>query len=117
MQRLLWRDVQRWADDSKYEQRPVPVFAERREHAGAKYRNRMNSAIRQIAASLAGYAARRKFAIVEYDDTERSFCPGLPWFMLADRIRIKLDEVGIQFIASGSAATKTKEPLANEETE
>jgi hypothetical protein len=39
------KQLQRWADDSKFEQGPVPAFTQRREEAAAKYRARMNSAV------------------------------------------------------------------------
>jgi hypothetical protein len=105
--------LQRWADDSKYEQRPVPAFAARREAAAKKYRDRMNSAVREIAAQLAGYAVRRKFATVRYDDSDTTYCPGFPWFALRERIKTKLDELSIAFDhASAEAMKETQEPLA-----
>jgi hypothetical protein len=54
--------LQRWADDSKFEQRPVPSLAERCENAARKYRDRVDSATHEIAAQLAGYADRRHFS-------------------------------------------------------
>jgi hypothetical protein len=96
--------LQRWADDSKFEQRPVPSFSDRREAATKKYRNRMDSAVRQIAASLAGYAKRRKFASVSYDDSDMSFCPEFPWFQLRERIQVVLDEYGVEFERVPAAA-------------
>lgn len=89
--------LQRWADDARFERRPMASFTARREAAARKYRNRMNSAVREIAGSLAGYAARRKFAMVRYDDRDTSFCPGFPWSALRERIGLKLDEIGIEF--------------------
>ena len=72
--------LQRWSDDSKAEHRPVPPFAERRQAAAVKYRHRMQSAAHEIAAMVAGYAARRKFATVRYDDSVTDFCPQFPRF-------------------------------------
>ena len=48
--------LQRWSEDQKYEQRPVPAFAQRRTAAARKFRDRMNSATHEIAAQLAGRA-------------------------------------------------------------
>jgi len=105
--------LQRWADDSKFEQRPVPSFAERREAAVHKYRDRMSSAVREIAASLASYAHRRKFAAVHYDDSDTSYCAGFPWYALRTRIETKLNELGITFEhARDPVEAKTPEPLA-----
>jgi hypothetical protein len=56
--------LQRWSEDQKYEQRPVPAFAQRRTAAARKFRDRMNSATHEIAAQLVGYASRRRFAQV-----------------------------------------------------
>jgi hypothetical protein len=108
--------LQRWSDDSKFEQRPVPSFTERRTAASAKYHQRMASAAREIAASLVGYAGRRKFARIEYNDSDQSFCAGFPWFALRNRVAILCDEAGIEFVvASGEAKTETGEPLAKKE--
>lgn len=107
--------LQRWADDSKFEQRPKPSFSERREAAARKYRDRMISAVKEIAAQLGGYAARRKFASVRYDDADTSYCPGFPWFALRERIATVLDEYGITFEhASGELAPETPASLARE---
>lgn len=79
------------------EQRPVPAFASRRKDAASKYWRRMNSAVKEIAAMLAGYATRRKFAAVKYTDADTSFCTGFPWFALRERIKENFDEAGIEF--------------------
>lgn len=109
--------LQRWSEDAKYEQRPVPAFAERREQAAAKYHRRMQSAAQEIAAQLTGYAARRKFASIRYDDAVQTFAE-LPWFALRERIAAKCDEAGIEFIhASGGVLEKVAEPLADEDNQ
>jgi hypothetical protein len=94
--------LQRWADDSKHEQRPVPSFAERRIDACRKYRNRMDSAVQQIAEQLAAYADRRKFALVTYDDSDQSYCRSFPYYALKSRIQVLLDERGINFALASS---------------
>jgi hypothetical protein len=47
------------AKKQKAERRPVPLFVDRRTAATSKYRNRMHSAVWEIAAQLTGYAASR----------------------------------------------------------
>jgi hypothetical protein len=108
------RLLERWAEDAKYENRPVPSFAERRTASVAKFGRRMHSAVHEIAAQLAGYAARRHFAVVEYDDHERGFCSQFPWARLKQLIAEKLDALGIEFKASGAAEAEIAEPLAEE---
>lgn len=111
------KKLQRWAEDQKAEQRPVPTFAERRTHAVTKQHDRMHSAIQQIAASLVHYAIARRFAEIRYDDSDKSFCESFPWYALADRIFVKAKEYGVKFtLASGDAEVKTPEPLADENT-
>jgi hypothetical protein len=89
--------LQRWSEDQKYEERPVPAFADRRQAAAWKYRSRMNSATHEIAAQLATYAARRHFAKVRYDDSDHSYLgDGFPWFRLGTLIAEKLDALGIE---------------------
>src|SRR6266851_5776485 len=64
--------LQRWSEDQKAEHRPVPPFAERRGHTAAKYKQRMTSACHAIAAMLVGYADRRRFAAIRWDDSDQS---------------------------------------------
>lgn len=110
------RQLERWADDSKFEQRPVPAFAERRAAAAVKYHNRMASAAHEIAAQLAGYARRRRFARVLYNDSEKAMCPEFPWARLRDLLFEKLDAFGIELeiVASAAAAEESPGPLAEE---
>jgi hypothetical protein len=98
------RALQNFADDQKAEQRPVPSFADRRSAAALKYRNRTRSAIREIAAQLVGYAARRGFAAIAYDDSVTGFCPEFPYSALRDQIRTKCDEQGLEFEHSNEIA-------------
>jgi hypothetical protein len=96
---------QRWSEDQKYEQRPVPAFAHRRETTVRKFRDRMNSATHEIAAQLAGYASRRHFARVRYDDSDHSYLgDGFPWYQLRCLIAEKLDARGIALEASAQPA-------------
>jgi hypothetical protein len=90
------RALQRWNEDTKAENRPRPTFAQRRERAAQKFRDRMNSATHEIAAQLAGYAARRGFAAVLYDEREHGFCDDFPWYRLRTIISEKLEMYGIR---------------------
>jgi hypothetical protein len=109
------KQLQRWGDDSKFEARPDVKFAARRANAARKYRDRMDSVTHEIAAQLAGYAERRRFAIVEYDDTERKFYPDLPWYRLASLIAEKLDTKGIQFVRTTQTAQKIAQSLEKDD--
>ena len=104
-----------WADDSKFEQRPVPSFSKRRELAARKYRNRMSSACHEAAAQLVGYAKRRRFAAIELREDTHEFCESLPWFRLRQLIGEKANFNGIDFSASGQAAEDSPEALAKED--
>jgi len=110
------KQLQRWADDSKYEARPDVKFAGRRANAVRKYRDRMDSVTHEIAAQLAGYAERRRFAVVEYDDTDRKFSPDLPWYRLASLIAEKLDAKGIQFVRTTQTPQKLEQPLEKDDS-
>ena len=91
------RQVQRWAEDTKAENRPVPPFAERRAEAARKYRNRMTTACHTIASLIVNYAVRRKFAGVHYDDSIDAYCKDFPWFDLKSKLIQKCDAVGLSF--------------------
>jgi hypothetical protein len=105
--------LQRWSEDQKAEHRPIPPFAERRSNAAEKYNQRMASACHVIAAMLVGYADRRRFAAIRWDDSDQSFAPQFPWFRLRELIGEKADALGIAFehTASCPATKKTSESL------
>lgn len=107
------RNLQRFSDDMKAEQRPVPLFASRRAAIVEKQRRRMDAAIHQISAQLVGFARRKRFAELSYDDSDKSFCERLPWFRLRALVEQKCDAAGIKFVvASGDLPSKTGESLA-----
>ena len=64
-------------------------------------------------------AARRKFAVVRYDDSVRSYLEAGPWARLRQLIGEKLDAAGIrlELVASSAAEQKSAEPLAKEESD
>ena len=114
------RQLQRWSEDQKAESRPVPHFAPRRQLATQKYHARLDSACHQIAAFLAGYAGRRRFNAVSYNDAEHSFCPQFPYSRLRQLIEEKLDAQKIDLLivkpaASAEVTPKPPEPLAEGE--
>lgn len=95
--------LRRWSDDQKAEQRPTASFQSRRETATKKYRKRMDSLVHEVSAHLVKYAARRKFATVQYDDEERGYCQHFPWAAFADKIEYKCSGEGIVFERSNGA--------------
>jgi hypothetical protein len=108
------RKLNRWSDDQKAENRP-PNFQARREAASTKYRRRIDSACHEAAAQLVNYAARRRFAVIRYDDAIRDFLGQFSWDRLRGLIREKADAKGIVFElvdASGSVAKDTLAPPA-----
>ncbi len=91
------RQLQRWAEDTKAEYRPVPPFAERRAAAVRKHRNRMATACHTIASLIVNYAVRRNFVAIHYDDSVRGYCEAFPWFELKSKIIEKSDAAGLLF--------------------
>ena len=89
--------LQRWAEDTKAEHRPVPPFAERRADAVRKYHNRMGTGCHTIASLIVNYALRRKFVGVRYDDSDRTYCEQFPWFDLKLKVAQKCDAAGLSF--------------------
>lgn len=113
-----YRRLNRWSDDTKAEQRPVPSFAARREAACQKYFNRIDTALNEVTAHLAAFAERRRYATVKLDDLERGFCESLPWSKLRLLLGQKLEAKGITLeIASGDVATEATGVAREEDDE
>ena len=75
----------------------------------------MNSATHEIAAQLVGYASRRRFAQVRYDDSDHSYMGDeFPWYRLRSLIAEKLDARGITLEASAHPVQETPRPLPEE---
>ena len=112
--REYYRKLNHWADDQKAEQRPVASFTNRREATVHKHQNRMDSAIHEASAQLVNFAARRRFARIRYDDSEKGFADKFPWARLKQLIAEKADFAGIEFedTASLPVAQITAEALA-----
>lgn len=107
------RRLQRWADDTKAEQGPVPGFQARRTQATEKYGRRLKTLCQQVAASTVGYAVRRKLKVINYDDRERSYCPDFPWAMLRDRLAELADAQGLEWDPNVQAKPGTQESPAS----
>jgi hypothetical protein len=67
----------------------------------------MQSAVREAAAQVVGYARRKRFASVTYDDSARAFCPDFPFAALRERLRTECDAAGVRFEYSNDAKTAT----------
>jgi hypothetical protein len=107
------RSLQHFADDQNAELRPMSPFADRRAAAVLKYRNRMRSAVQEVAAHVVGHAMRQKSGALEYDDAVTGFCADLPFAALRERIRTKCEEAGLVFAyASGGELT---DPLVDQD--
>jgi hypothetical protein len=105
------RRLQRLSEDQKAAQRPDPSFAQRRTQAVEKQHRRVKSAIQEIAAHLADFVVRRKFARVVYDDSDRGFMgERFPYFHLAGQLAMNLDEKGIKFEHLASATADKRPP-------
>lgn len=91
------RRLRRWSEDKKFEARPVPLFAARQQAEIAKYHSRMDTACHQIAAMLAGYAFRKRFSSVEYNDSNRQFEDRFRYYTLKLLIGEKLTAKAIEF--------------------
>lgn len=101
------RRLQRWGDDAKAELRPDVPFASRREAAAMKHRDRIHSFVRESAAQLVGFAARRKYATIRLDDSDHSYLPRFDWSGFRARLATKCDEAGVSLeLASGEVVAK-----------
>lgn len=94
--------LQRWNVDSRHERGRAPSFAARRTAATEKFRDRMNTAIHQITASLVHFAEAKSFATVCYDDARKTYCEQFPWMRLRSVLAEKLRDVGIGIEISGA---------------
>jgi len=102
----------RFANDQKAGHWPTASFADRRTAATVKYRNRMSSAIREIAAQLVGYAERCGFGVLEYDDSVNDFSPEFPYAALRGQISSKCGAAGLKFDYA-NASPQPEEPRRN----
>jgi hypothetical protein len=99
------RRLQQWSDDQKAEQRHGGAsFASRREAASFKYRNRMQSAQKELAHQVAEVCRRQRVAEVVYDDKDCGYFGGDKWTWSAFETCLanKLNEIGVLFKRKGS---------------
>ena len=107
------RFYMRLAEDQKAEQRPVPSFGKKRTAAVIKYRDRMTSAINEITASVVNFAVRRKYARIEFDDSDHRFCEMFRWFDFRTVLSRKADGAGIDFVhVNADMENESHEPFA-----
>jgi hypothetical protein len=87
----LWQElhrvrVQRWAEDTKAESRcdarKKRQFQASRNRACEKHARRMDSWCKEVSSHLARFALRNHVGLVVYQDNDRGFAPGFPWFKL-----------------------------------
>ena len=96
--------LDRYAEDSKAENRPVPSFAARRDAELRKHHARVDTAVKEAARQIANYAKRRGVAAVKIDGAERGFCVEFPYSRFFERLRVVLDEYEIELIAANCGA-------------
>jgi len=110
----------RLSQDLKAEQRPLDQasFQSRWNIVVNKQRNRMKSAVQEIAGQIVHYARRRRASRLEYTDKIRDIEP-FPWFNLAQRLQVKCHEYGIEFVhqASTGEESESRQVLASELTQ
>jgi hypothetical protein len=82
--------------DRRQRQQLNGVVAERCE----KQRNRVNTAVGQVAAQVARFCERQRVGLVAYDDTVKTFFPdGFPWSDLKDRlVQLLVGEMGCEWV-------------------
>lgn len=113
--------LQRLADDRKHEKRKPKRrgegFREMLRSVSRKDTRRIQQIADEVAASVVAFAFRRKYAEIEYDDSERSFAHNFRWHMLREKIKSKSRMSGLEFIersgdetdAASARKTKNKE--------
>lgn len=100
-QMLKWhmahlRQLERWREDRKREQRPVPSFAHKQRDAVVRHKRRMQTQMHEYARQLINYAKRRRVAEIRLDLTDRSYALGkIPWHDFVLKLRQKADQCGI----------------------
>lgn len=91
--------LQRLREDCKLDRRlrKPDDLAGRRAVLGRRYAARINDACHKASSMIVGFCERNRVAVVEYDDTERSWMPQFPWFKLRQLCADKLGQAGIRF--------------------
>jgi hypothetical protein len=107
------RRLQRTADDAKAEHRRPGRLRRRRAQVrsvwSAKHARRMDTLTHEMSAVIAGYADRRGVARVELDAGDSGYVASFPWSTFTERLRYKLDAIGVVLDTRGAAATESPE--------
>lgn len=114
MQARHKRRLDRLQDDHKHEFRPNAKFQSLRETFVLNQQEYLKNSIHQMASSVCGLASRRKYAEIKYDDSERRYCEQFPWFSLANRLKSKCTELGLEFTHSSTEVVDNKEESLEE---
>lgn len=97
----LFRRQRALAHDSKAERRRprrrMAGIRDAQQLLATKYRRALDAVTHEASALIAKYAGRRKCQKVVYDDTDHAFDLDFPWYTLAERMKYKLGELGIEF--------------------
>lgn len=112
---------QRASEDLKREKRMDREvradFRESLDRRCEKNNNRLNTAIHQLSAQVARFCERQKVGVVVYDDANQEYTPdGFQWFILKDRIKQKLDGIGVCFISRSDCDEKEFEGWLQDKT-
>jgi len=92
----------RIADDTKFEKRTPR--RNRRQIDGYratrvdKHKNRIKTFVDQACRSLVGYAARRGYAKLEYDDRDRQYMPSFDYSQIEARLKILCQEAQLELV-------------------
>jgi len=94
---------QRASEDGKREKRmdrrQRSHLNKSRELRCEKHNHRLDTAVHGLAAQVARFCERQGVATVAYDDADKSYIPdGFPWHRLKERVRYKLEGIGVEWI-------------------
>lgn len=99
--------LKRLSDDCKAERRlksgRAKVLEPKIRAMCHKDRNRIDSAVKETAANLVNYAARRRVSEIFYLDRDKGFMPSFPWFELHKRLSDLCEVQGIGLYSESSA--------------
>lgn len=99
---------QRVGEDAKREKRmdrrQRAHLNQSRELRCDKHNDRLDTALHQLSAQVVRFCERQKVGLVVYDDTNKTYIPdGFPWHRLGERLRYKLDGIGVRVVSREEA--------------
>ena len=113
IRRAIWaqmRQQQHLSEDLKAERRRPKRqregIVDRMGRLSHRHALQMRTWIHEAAAHLVGYAVRRKYDSIVFDDTVRTFAPRFPWGELRQRISEKCELAGIKLTITGKEPPK-----------